>query len=232
MANIILIAGTYHGGWYWEPIIPALTNAGHRVFAPTLSGLASSNPISTKINLDTHIDDVLRIVEENNLDDVVLVGWSYGGMVITGAAARITTKVQKLIYLDAQLPKPGEREWDLIPEHEHEMFIGLCKDGLNLHPDAGMLTYEPRMHPHPLATKLQPLNYDQVKFNSLSKVFVFAEKWFGDPSVLSPIKRSYDNATKDPGWRTHSWPNGHDLVREDAQKVAEFLVAEAASPVP
>lgn len=223
MANIILIAGTYHGGWYWEPIIPALTQAGHRVFTPTLSGLDSPSP--TVVNLDTHINDVVRVVEENNLDDVVLVAWSYGGMVITGAADRIKARVQKLFYLDAQLPKPGEREWDLIPEHEHEDFINLCTDGLNLYPDEGMLQYEPRMRPHPFATKLQPLNYDQKKFDTIEKIFVFAEKWFHDPNIQSPIKRSFDRARSGAGWTTLSWSNGHDLVREAAEQVA-FLIRD------
>ena len=227
MANIILIAGTYHGGWYWDPIIPALTAAGHKVFAPTLSGLDAGIPTSARVNLDTHIDDVIRVTEEQHLDEVVLVGWSYGGMVITGAVDRLAAKVQKLIYFDAQLPKPGEREWDLIPAHEHETFIDLCADGLNLYPDAGMLTYEPRMQPHPLATKLQPVNYSQAKFDALDKVFVFAEKWFNDPSVKSPIEASYIRASKDSGWSTHVWPFGHDLVREAGARVAELILRES-----
>ncbi|CAB4637725.1 unannotated protein [freshwater metagenome] len=229
MANIILIAGTYHGGWYWDPIIPALTANGHKVFAPTLSGLDADVHTSASVNLDTHIDDVIRVTEEQHLDEVVLVGWSYGGMVITGAADRLAAKVQKLIYLDAQLPKPGEREWDLIPAHEHETFIDLCVDGANLYPDAGMLTYEPRMQPHPLATKLQPVNYSQAKFDALDKVFVFAEKWFHDPSVKSPIEASYIRASNDPGWSTHVWPFGHDLVREDGARVAELILQESSN---
>ena len=228
MANIILIAGTYHGGWYWDPIIPALTAAGHTVFAPTLSGLDTDRPTVTSVNLGTHIDDVIRVTEEEQLDEVVLVGWSYGGMVITGAADRLAVKVQKLIYLDAQLPKPGEREWDLIPAHEHETFIDLCADGLNLYPDAGMLTYEPRMQPHPLATKLQPVNYSQDKFDVLEKVFVFAEKWFHDPSVKSPIEASYIRASSSLGWATQVWPFGHDLVREAGAQVADLILQESS----
>jgi pimeloyl-ACP methyl ester carboxylesterase len=229
MANIILIAGTYHGGWYWDPIIPELTQAGHHVFSPTLSGLEPESFGSSNVNLSTHIDDVIRVVEENELDELVLVGWSYGGMVITGAADRIKAKVQKLIYLDAQLPKPGEREWDLIPTQEHETFIDLCTDGLNFYPDAGMLTYEPRMQPHPLATKLQILNYSQAKFDALEKVFVFAEKWFHDPAVKSPIEASFIRASQDPGWSTHTWPFGHDLVREAPQEVIDLVLSVTGS---
>ena len=227
MSNIILIAGTYHGGWYWSPVIPALEEAGHRVFAPTLPGLEAEGVSQSAVNLDTHIDAVVRIVEENNLDNLVLVGWSYGGMVVTGAIGRLAEKVQKAIYLDAQLPMPGEREWDLIPDHEHEMFIDLCKDGLNLYPDEGMLQYEPRMRPHPFATKLQPVHYDQASFDSVAKVFVFAEKWFHDPSVESPLRRSYMRAQAGIGWTTQSWPNGHDLLREDTARVISLLTDES-----
>ena len=228
MTNIILIAGTYHGGWYWDPIVPALSRAGHKVFAPTLSGLDGSRSIGESINLDTHINDVIRVVNDNQLDELVLVGWSYGGMVVTGAADRLEARVRSVIYLDAQLPKPGEREWDLIPAHEHETFIDLCKDGVNLHPDEGMLAYEPRMMPHPLATKLQPLNYERAKFDALDKVFVFAEKWFHDPSVTSPIEASYIRTSADPGWSAQKWPFGHDLVREAPNEVAQLILQVCA----
>ena len=229
MGNVILIAGTYHGGWYWSPIVPALEQAGHRVFAPTLTGLSAEGVSEVSVNLDTHIEDVVRIAEDNQLNDVVLVGWSYGGMVVTGALDRLEGRVKKAIYLDAQVPNPGEREWDLIPVHEHEMFIELCKDGINLYPDDGMLSYEPRMHPHPFATKLQPVRYDQANFDSVAKVFVFAEKWFHDPAVESPIKKSYLRAQSGKGWTTQSWPNGHDLLREDVSRVLDLLLQELAS---
>lgn len=224
MANIILIAGTFHGGWYWSPIIPTLEAAGHRVFAPTLSGLDPDRPAAAPINLETHIQDVLKLVADHNLTDIVLAGWSYGGMVITGVASRMAESVKKVIYLDGQLPKPGEREWDLIPPQEHEIFIDMCADGLNLYPNAENLKYEPRMQPHPLATKLQSLNYDQAKFDALEKIFVFAEKWFHDPSVTSPIEKSYKRALVDSGWTTHSWPFGHDLVREAGEQVAAIIL--------
>ena len=224
MANFILIAGTYHGGWGYDPVIPGLEAAGHRVFAPTLTGLDPNNPPTTAVNLDTHINDVIEIIEKNKLDEVTLVGASYGGMVITGVVGKTAAKITKMIYLDGQLPFPGEREWDLIPEHEHEGFIDLCTDGIYLHPDPGFMSYEPRMQPHPFATKLQPIHYDQVLFDSLDKVFVFAEKWFHDPSVTSPLLKSYNRAKSGTGWTTHSWPFGHDLVREASKEVLELLI--------
>lgn len=225
MANFILVAGSFHGGWYWEPIKHELLQQGHAVYAPTLSGLEEK--ISTKsINLDTHIQDVMHLIEENSLENVILVGWSYGGMVITGVADRARTHVKKLIYLDAQLPRPGEREWDLMPVSDQNSTLSECLDGLNIYPNQWLQNYEPRTRPHPLGSKLQPLLYDQVSFDFIPKVFVFAEKWFHDPTVISPIKRSYDLANQSPGWELHSWPFGHDLVRECKEKVIDLLLQQ------
>lgn len=223
MATYVLVAGTFHGGWYWDPIRSEIEKLGHTIFAPTLSGLDGA--ISHEpINLDTHIEDVIEIMEEHSLEDVVLVGWSYGGMVITGVADKARNRLRKLVYLDGQLPRPGEREWDLMPENDRESTLLQCSDGLNIFPNDWIQEYEPRTKPHPLGTKLQPINYDQERFNSVPKVFVFAEKWFHDPAIISPIKRSYELAMQTPGWETQSWPHGHDLVRECKEKVIDLLL--------
>ena len=222
MTNIILVAGTYHGGWYWNPIISDLEAAGHSVFAPTLSGLDPDVSIVGPINLDTHINDVLSVIDNNKLEDVLLVGWSYGGMVITGVADRTSAIVQKLVYLDGQLPKPGEREWDLMPDRDD--WVKLCLDGISFYPDAWMLGHEPRTQPHPVGTKLQPLEYDQVKFDGMNKVFIYAEKWVHNPDLKSPIERSFLLAKASPGWQTQIWPHGHDLIRDAKFEVAELLL--------
>ena len=225
MANIILVAGTYHGGWYWNPIISDLEAAGHSVYAPTLSGLNPDVTVAGPINLDTHINDILSIVDDNNLSEVILVGWSYGGMVITGVADRTSAKVQNLVYLDGQLPKPGQREWDLMPDRDD--WVKLCLDGINFYPDAWMLGHEPRTQPHPVGTKLQPLDYDQAKFDAFAKVFIYAEKWVHIPDVKSPLERSFTLAKTMPGWQTQSWPYGHDLIREARAEVLQLLITVA-----
>lgn len=225
MANIILIAGTFHGGWYWDPIVPALQAAGHSVYAPTLSGLDPLVPVAAGVNLDTHINDVLRVIEVHDLAEVMLVGWSYGGMVITGVADRTSATVQKVVYLDGQLPLPGQREWDLMPDNDD--WVKLCLDGLNFHPDEGMLHHEPRTQPHPVGTKLQPLNYEQSKFDALDKVFVFAQKWMHNPNADSPLEVSFRRAQQGVGWQVQSWPYGHDLVREAGDEVLQLLLEQA-----
>jgi pimeloyl-ACP methyl ester carboxylesterase len=226
MANFVLVAGTFHGGWYWDPVTSELLNNSHSVYSPTLSGLDGEIQTSA-INLDTHIGDIVQVIESHSLDDVILVGSSYGGMVITGVADKARGKIKKLIYLDGQLPRPGEREFDLMPSIDCDKMLAQCLDGLNIYPDEWFKNYEPRTRPHPLATKLQPINYDQKNFDGIPKVFIFAEKWFYDTSVTSPLKRSFDLASKSEGWEVQSWPYGHDLVRECKERVIALLLDQA-----
>ena len=223
MANIVLVAGTFHGGWYWDPILAPLEQAGHAVYAPTLTGLEPESANAGSINLDTHIDDVLRVIDSNGLTEVMLVGWSYGGMVITGVADRTHAHVKKLVYLDGQLPEPGQSEWHLMSQKHRESALNQCLDGISLYPDAWLQQYEPRTRPHPIGTKLQPLTYDQTKFNALDKIFIFAEKWFHDPDVPSPIEPCFLRARDGNGWAVQTWPVGHDVVREAAQRVSTLL---------
>lgn len=224
MANVILIPGTFHGGWYWEPLANKLRTFGNNVFTPTLSGLELEGHEKRTINLDTHINDVLQLIEEKQLNTVVLVGWSYGGMVITGVADRTNAKVQLLVYLDAMVPKPGQREWDLVLDEDKEHFLAMCSDGLTMQPPSEFLNLEPRMRPHPLATKLQPLSYNKTKFDMLNKIFVFAEKWFHNPEVSSPLKPVLDRIVQEPGWITQSWPFGHDLLKEAPDLLIKLLL--------
>ncbi|MEY4648122.1 MAG: hypothetical protein RL009_538 [Actinomycetota bacterium] len=229
MANFVLVAGTFHGGWYWDSLADKLRALGHRVFTPTLSGLQAEGANTSPINLDTHIDDVLAVISENELTNITLVGWSYGGMVVTGVADRTSAHINRLIYLDAIMPKPGQCEWDLDLDEDKPGFLASCTDGLNLQPPEFLVQMEPRVRPHPLATKLQPLFYDQQKFDSFAKVFVFAEKWFHDPRVASPFKPILERVQSEPGWATQTWPYGHDLLNEAPEEVYRLLVENASA---
>ena len=93
MATFVLIHGAWHGGWCWARVTDRLRAQGHTVFAPSLSGLAEhGNRIDAAIGHDVHIEDTTRVIEWNDLDNVVLVGHSYGGLVVTGAAAGMVRK--------------------------------------------------------------------------------------------------------------------------------------------
>lgn len=224
MANIILVAGTHHGGWYWDHIASELKKLDHNVFAPTLSGLDDQNPYIAVINLDTHIEDVLKVIEEKKLDSVLLVGSSYGGMVITGVADRTSAKIESLIYLDAALPLSGQSEWDLASEELREVFTHSAKDGINIEVPAEWLTFRPRLMAHPLATKLQPLDYSIAKYQSFPKVYVHALNGFG-PGADHFFAKGYDRVKSQPGWTTYELPAGHDLATELPVEVLKIITS-------
>ena len=105
MTTFVLVHGAWHGGWCWREVAGRLQSAGHRVFAPTLTGLADrSHLLSRETGLETHILDIVNLLAWEELDDAVLCGHSYGGMVVTGAADRAAGRLRALVYLDAFVP--------------------------------------------------------------------------------------------------------------------------------
>ena len=115
MATFVLIHGGWHGGWCWKRVTPYLHAAGHEVYTPTLTGLGErSHLASPETNLSIHIQDVLNVLLYEDLTDIVLVGHSYSGMVITGVADRVPDRVRRLVYLDAFVPEHGQALRDLF----------------------------------------------------------------------------------------------------------------------
>jgi pimeloyl-ACP methyl ester carboxylesterase len=109
MATFVLVHGAWFGGWCWQKVIPLLESAGHEVYAPTLTGLAErASELSPEVGLDTHIQDIVGLLEEKNLHGVILVGHSYAGMVITGVVDQVPERIAHLVYLDTFVPRDGE----------------------------------------------------------------------------------------------------------------------------
>jgi pimeloyl-ACP methyl ester carboxylesterase len=228
MANIILVAGTHHGGWYWEGIAAELRLAGHKVFAPSLTGLDPEVKLPAHANLDTHIDDVLQLITANHLDEIVLIGHSYGGMVITGVADRTSAKIKSLVYLDAALPRSGQSEWDLNSSWLRERYLSTITDGFNIDVPQEWLGFQPLLMPHPFATKIQPLHFSQVKLDAVSKVYVHALRGFG-PGIKHFFSAGYERSLLEPSWTTYSLDAGHDLPGEVPGEVLA-IIRRAASP--
>jgi pimeloyl-ACP methyl ester carboxylesterase len=111
----VLVHGAFAGGWIWRDVAAGLRAAGHHVATPTLTGLGERRHVGQGVDLETHIEDVLAHLEMEGLTDVTLVGWSYGGMVITGVLARIPEMVKAMIYLDAFVPANGKALADYMP---------------------------------------------------------------------------------------------------------------------
>lgn len=125
MSVFVLVHGSWAGGWQWAKVRRILEREGHRVIAPTLTGMADRFHLATEsTGLLTHIEDIARLIEWEREENVILAGHSYGGMVITGVAARVADRIAHLVYVDAFLPRPGECAWDLLP-WQREAFQGL-----------------------------------------------------------------------------------------------------------
>src|SRR3954452_4236427 len=108
-ATFVLVHGAWHGGWCWKRLTPLLRAAGHEVVVPTLTGLGErSHLLTPEVGLDTHIRDITAVLKYEDLHNVVLIGHSYGGMVIAGVAEEVPERIAQLVYLDAFLPDNGK----------------------------------------------------------------------------------------------------------------------------
>ncbi len=131
MANVVLAHGAWSSAWAWKKMRPLLAEAGHTFFAPSYTGLGERAHLARpEINLSTHIQDVLSVLEFEDLTDVVLLGHSYGGMVATGVADRARGRISRVVYIDAFAPKDGQSLFDLVgPKAEANMRGGATKEG-------------------------------------------------------------------------------------------------------
>ncbi len=123
MAKFLLVHGAWQTASTWDLVLPQLRAKGHEVWTPSLSGLENNaSPLTPAIGLRTHIDDVVRFLTHEDLQDVTLVGHSYAGMIITGVAEHALQRLQRLVYVDAFIPRDGQSALDLLPEPVAQSF--------------------------------------------------------------------------------------------------------------
>jgi pimeloyl-ACP methyl ester carboxylesterase len=216
MADIVLVAGGFHGGWYFDPIIEGLEAAGHRVAAPTLPGLEPEARADVPVNLDTHIEAVREVIAQRQLERVVLVGHSYAGAVITGVAALDPDSVSHLIHLDSVIPLSGQSVWELVSAEIQSALLSACDNGFTVDPDPGLKALDPRVVAHPIATFLQRLHFDEDSLTMPKSYFSAAD---------GPYTNVYRALVDTDGWECTSHPFGHDLLREAPDAVLEYLLA-------
>lgn len=128
MATFVIVHGAWSGGHAWRKVRPLLRAAGHEVFTPALTGLGERAHLANPdVDLDTHLGDVVGVLEYEDLHQVVLVGHSYGGVVITGVADRLASRLAELVYLDAEVPEDGQSEYDLLPPDERATYEEMAR---------------------------------------------------------------------------------------------------------
>ena len=130
MATFLVAHGAWSAGWAWKKMHPLMAQRGHRLLTPTYTGLGERAHLARPdIDLDTHIADVLGVIEMEDLNGFILIGHSYGGMVATGVAARARSRVKTLVYLDAFAPKDGDSIFSLTPDREKVVREQVARDG-------------------------------------------------------------------------------------------------------
>ena len=219
MTTYVLIPGMFHGGWCFEDITGRLRDEGHRVLPLTLTGVGERGHLRhTRVNLDTHIEDVTAVLAAENIQDAVLVGHSYGGMVITGAADRAPNHVRSLVYIDAVVPRHGDSCWSLVSEREHRWYLDVVDTGDAVRP---LPFLDPRATPHPLAAVLQPLTLAGDLAHLRSRTYVYAAGWENP----SPFTGVHARLSRDPEWTTYSLTGGHNLMRDNPDGLLKALLA-------
>jgi pimeloyl-ACP methyl ester carboxylesterase len=231
--TFVLIHGAWHGGWCWRRVADLLEQRGHKVFAPTLTGLGErSHLLRSDINLDTHIADVVNVVKWEDLKDVVLVGHSYGGFPMSGAIEQIHDRISSVVFLDAFVPEDGQKSLDVASEFARKGALEAIAKGdiSRLQPPAATFHVNEsdqawvngKLTPQPIGVMLQPVKLTGAHERIGKKAYIRA------PKYPQPAFDSYYRAKKaDPSWRTYELPCGHDVMIDMPERLAEILLEVA-----
>jgi pimeloyl-ACP methyl ester carboxylesterase len=130
VATIVLAHGAWSSAWAWKKVRPLMAASGHQFFAPSYTGLGERAHLAAPTNdLETHIQDVMGVIDAEELNNFILIGHSYGGMVATAVADRARGRVAHLIYLDGFVPKDGQSLVDLLPPEQRKRLLDSVKTG-------------------------------------------------------------------------------------------------------
>jgi pimeloyl-ACP methyl ester carboxylesterase len=241
MVTFVLVHGSMHGGWCWKRVVPLLRAVGYDVYTPTLTGLGERVHLAHPgIDLDTHIRDVLGILEFEGLHDVVLVGHSYGAMVITGVADRAPERIGHLVYLDGTMASEGQTVLDFFPPEwraARRAQVDAAGEGWRLPPPADLTGWgishddeawvRAKLAPQPFKTFTQPLRLMNAgRFGGLKTFIACLEappaQW--RDAMIDQVRAGHD-------WRYRELATGHDAMITAPSTLAELLleIAETTS---
>lgn len=221
--TFVLIHGAWHGGWCWKKLTPLLRVAEHQVFTPTLTGLGERAHLFTPdVDLDTHIKDIALVLEYENLQHVVLVGHSYGGMVIAGVAEAVGTRVAQLVFLDAFLPENGKALIDYAPlppmqdDGWRVPVPGAMRD-FGVTDESDVAWAEPRLGDQPIRTFTQSVQLSEM-YESLPKTFIQLTE--DAPWFVEAAERA-----KRQGLRYYKLlSGGHDAMISQPNELSQILL--------
>ena len=235
MATFVLVHGAWHGSWCWKRVRKALQAGGCDVFTPTLTGVGErAHLLSPQVNLDTHIDDVVNLIQWEELSDVVLCGHSYGGCVISGVADRMADRIGALVYLDAFVLQDGQCLHDTMPPAQKDMQLELARkhgEGWKVPPipaeifnvnvgDRDWVNRQCTMQS--LATFQQVIRLERKGDAVQNVTFILASGWND-----SPFPVFYERANA-KGWKTLTIPCGHDVMLDRPDELTSALLGVVA----
>ena len=240
MRTYVLVHGAWHGGWCWKKLVPLLEEAGHGVATPTLTGLGErAESLTPEVGLDTHIDDVASMIEEQNLTGVVLVGHSYAGMVITGVADRVRDRINRLVYLDTFVPRDGDSMRSVAPVVIDLLLLNarLRGDGWRVPPPSPEqfgVSDEPdrawvrsSLTPHPLKTLRDPLRLtDPDIVSGFRRTHVHCGRGGRLERIAQRMLARRPQPPREPDWRLRSLETGHDCMITEPRALADILLED------
>lgn len=237
MTTFVLVHGAWGGAWVWRRVLGPLRAAGHEVHAVTLTGCGERAHLRhAGISLADHIADVTGLVDAEELADIVLVGHSYAGMVITGAADRLTARgaglVKQLVYVDAMVPLPGEGWGSGHPPEIANARIAAARaqDNALPPPDPGAFGLAGadrdwllrRQVPHPFGMYRVPLDFDASRWAALPRCFVDCNE-----PAYPTIDAMRVRVRQQPGWRIEVMPTGHFPMVTMPEQTVRLLLSLA-----
>ena len=231
--TFVLVHGTWHGGWCWRRVADALERKGHKVYAPSLTGVADRSHLMTKdVNLTTHANDVANLVKWEELRDIVLVGHSSAGFVITQAAEQIGPLVASIVYLDAFVPQVGDNLISLAnPGPRKALEDAVARGDLAAKPvpaaafkvnEKDRAWVDAKCTPHPLSVVVDKVAAAGGREKIARKTYIRATG-FDSPVFDQTLARMKTM----PGWTTYEVPSGHDVMVDMPDRLVEILLEVA-----
>ncbi len=232
MNTYVLVHGAFHGGWFWKRVAKTLRTAGHEVYTPTLTGLGErAHLLSPEIGLATHVQDVVSLLEYEDLHDVLLMGHSYGGMVILGAADKCAERIAQLVFLDAFIPEDGQALIELFPmemsnklkdqtrlEGEGYKLASSPPEVFGISTEEDLAWVKPRLCPQPFRTYLDPIRISNPTAAQLPHTYIYCKH----PHSL--LEQFVEKIQMDEKWQFFEINSGHDAMVVEPDQVAKILL--------
>ncbi len=231
--TFVLVHGTSYGGWCWRRVADLLQARGHKVYTPTLTGLADrSHLMSREITLDTHILDVVNLIKWEELNDLCLCGHSSGGVVISGAIERVLPSVSSIVFLDAFMPEDGQRpsDWN-SPQARAAVAAALERGDISRSPVSSAIYnvnerdrawVDSQATPQPIGVSLNPIKLTGARERVAKKTYIRATGY-----AHQHFDRYYAQTRADPSWRTYEVSCGHVVMLDMPERLAEILLEVA-----